>query len=192
MVRMRQTLGIAIIAGSLLGFTWIASAQGTVNDSSVKKWISAGIEGKTCAIAGKAEYDLTLADPPEKLQRAFYFLKHTCRDNGDSKDLDLAAAENYVFIRWVASASGDTGYADFPDYYYTVKSALSLVNLQNLIKTSTKPVSDPNPNVKRWGVAGYNDGIRDYEKRMSQKATRKTDSILTALDFLARQYYAQH
>src|SRR4051812_25566149 len=93
---------------------WAAS---NVDDITVKKWILAGLLHKT-AYPGATDMDALLAKsyPAADLRAGWAPLK-ACRNAGNSLDLNLAAAEHYLFIRYVASDTGDTELAKLPSWY---------------------------------------------------------------------------
>jgi hypothetical protein len=157
-------------------------------DNQARRWIERGFASDTCDPPGQNGHDLTNLEKPEALYKAWKFLQ-ACRAAGNSSNLYLAAAENYLYIRYVANATGDTGFRSAPQWYYTMKVCASKIGFLDFLKTSTQPVSDPSPDVLRWGNFGYADGIRDYETRTGQKASLKTTSLIVALKFLADRYY---
>ncbi|HKY71153.1 MAG TPA: hypothetical protein VJL88_04490 [Nitrospira sp.] len=106
-----------------------------------------------------------------------------------SQDLNLAAAEWYLFIRGAASSTGDTFYKQLPNWYETIKVAASAVNLSKLLETSSQPVSPADSKVTAWGNAGVEDGLRDYKKRTSQEPSLKTAAFKTGFEFIKSRFY---
>jgi hypothetical protein len=97
----------------------------------VKRWIAASIEAHRVA---DNNLDQTIGRnlSVDQLQTSWRALK-ACRDAGNSLDLNLAAAEHYMFMRFVASKSGDTGYRALPKWYETVKRAATKADLERIL-----------------------------------------------------------
>lgn len=163
------------------------TASANVNDSTVKKWIATGDLGLTCD-AATSEADLDAVIAPNIIAGSWKYLKD-CRDGGRSQDLNLAAAEWYLFIRYAASSTGDTWYKSMPGWYNTLKGFTSVLALSEYIQTSDQPVSKTNPKVKAWGDTGVEHGLRDYENRTGEKPSMKTSAFITGWEFVKGNYF---
>ncbi|MGR5453042.1 hypothetical protein [Vibrio alfacsensis] len=159
-----------------------------VDDSTVKKWIKTGSLQESCSGPASTELDLSGNLDPKLVAAYWYFLK-SCRDGGQSADLNLAAAEWYLFIRSVASETGDTFLKQLPEWYSTVKKYASKLELSEYLQTSDQPVSKTNPDVTKWGNLGVEHGLRDYEKRTKNKPELKSDGFMTGWDFITDRLY---
>jgi hypothetical protein len=168
-------------------FSTVSTAIAEVKDKTVRAWIARGFIGAECKPAS-IEEDLNNSRSVDDLKLAFEFLKFTCRDNKLSLDLNLAAAENYVFVRWAASRTGDTGMKVLPKGYYALKKATDAIGIRNILKTSKEPVSPPHPEVLRWGELGVEHGLRDFKKRTGNKPSLKSTSLKLAWEILSGVY----
>ncbi|MCK5779116.1 MAG: hypothetical protein KAH11_10015 [Rhodospirillales bacterium] len=158
-----------------------------VNDDTVRAWITRGFVADECKPA-ETMADLGKSRSVAEMHRAFQFLKFDCRDEGLSEDLNLAAAENYAFIRFAASATGDKGTEYLPGGYYALKKAADAVGLLQVLKQSDEPVSKPHPDVLRWGKTGVAHGLRDYKKRTGQEPAYQSSSLKLAWEVLSKTY----
>ena len=100
---------------------------------------------------------------------AWLLLRDTIRRSADhayDNDYNAAAAEHYMFIRWVAGSSGDPMSLGAPVLYAGVKLWKQLRGtLQSDLRTSSNhPVLPTNPGVVAWGMQGVRDGLQDYKK----------------------------
>ena len=71
---------------------YLPAAHADVDDAIVKKWIAAGSLGSGCEPHPSAEPDLSKNIDTVKVFASAKYLKK-CRDDGNSLDLNLAAAE---------------------------------------------------------------------------------------------------
>jgi hypothetical protein len=166
------------------------NAAAAVDETIAKRWITRAFLTLDCTSPGQQPADIsTRFNDPEQVRRAWQFLKQ-CRDKGLNNSQEAVAAENYLYIRFVAGLTGDTGFSVFPWSYYLLKIAGSKAGfLQQLRSNPNNPVSDPDPEVRKWGSRGYDDGIKDYENRTGQKASLKSTSAEVAWNFLADKFY---
>ena len=181
----------------LSAFCFIAAVVGTVqpvsatvDDTLAKRWIERGFLTLDCKSPASKPADISkrLTDPAA-VKDAWQFLKQ-CRDNKLADSQEVVAAENYLYIRFVAGSTGDTGFKVFPWSYYLLKTAGSKASFLQILRSNpSNPVSDPDPDVRKWGDQGYEDGIADYEKRTGEKASLKTSAAEVAWNFLADLFY---
>lgn len=102
----------------------------------------------------------------------------------------LWRSQRFEYIRFVAGKTGDTGFKVFPWSYYLLKISGSKAGFLQELKTNPdNPVSDPDPDVGKWGARGYEDGIVDYEARTGETASLKTQAAEVAYTFLADLFY---
>jgi hypothetical protein len=162
----------------------------TVDETLAKRWIERGFLTLSCNSPADQPADISQRyDDPTAVKNAWAFLKQ-CRDQGLTSSQEAVAAENYLYIRYVVGATGDTAFKVFPWSYYLLKTAGSEAGfLQSLRTNPDNPVSDPDPDVRKWGDRGYDDGILDYEARTGQQASLKTDAAQVAYKFLADLFY---
>lgn len=185
---MRNTFWACSLVVSLL--LWPAYGHATVSDASVKRWIITGSLGIDCAGPASTEADLSIEYPAETIYQSWAFLK-ACRDAGNSLDLELAAAEHYLFIRARASETGDTFYKILPSWYNSLKSFANFADLSAHLQTSDQPTAPPDADVKRWGEMGVEHGLRDYKTRTSEEPSAKTAAILNGFGFLKLRFYGE-
>ena len=165
-------------------------AIAAVDDTLAARWVARGFLTLDCTAPADTPTDLSerMGDP-EAVRAAWAFLKY-CRDEGLATTQEAVAAENYLYIRWVAGVTGDTALSVFPWSYYLLKVAGSKAGfLQRLKSNPNNPVSGPDPDVRDWGNRGYQDGIKDYEARTGEEASLKSSSAAIAYEFLADKFY---
>lgn len=173
---------------SIVFFTCQATAA--VDDTLFKRWVGRAFLTLDCTSPAPQPSDISqrFADPAA-VRAGWAFLKR-CRDDGLTSSPDAIAAENYLYIRFVAGQTGDTGFKLFPWSYYLLKTAGSAGGfLQAMRSNPNNPVSEPDPDVRKWGNQGYEDGILDYESRTGQTASLKTDAAEVAWKYLADVFY---
>jgi hypothetical protein len=124
----KNTLTSSAILGVVLLFV-TRSFGADVDDQIVKKWIAASITppgNETEDVDGTFNKSLS----PDQCFWSWARMK-TCRDAGNSLDLNLAAAEHYMFIRAVANQEGDSGLRSLPKFYETVKTFATKLDLES-------------------------------------------------------------
>jgi LysM repeat protein len=82
------------------------------------------------------------------------------RVEGAPSSMCLADAEHYMYMRQLVSGTGDSTASALPFGYQGRKM---LPNRQKL-KTSRFPVLPPSFHGLEWGLRGYSDGMKDYQK----------------------------
>jgi hypothetical protein len=97
---------------------------------------------------------------------AFRDLQAQRRLPGKSLDLDLAAAEHYLFARWMVC----TGTVS-PNQMRTLVIGYDAKKLidkwrstPNKLQTTPNPVSPPDSDVVGWGLRGADDGSADHDR----------------------------
>ncbi len=104
-------------------------------------------------------------------------------------DLNLAAAEHYLFARYLASLDGDINYRNAPKWYETFKSYTNQAGFIGRIQTSDQPTSPTNADVTRWGENGVEKGLSEYKSRTGSDPSKKIDSYIAALGIAAAIFY---
>jgi len=170
MMRIARKIALAAMINS-----WFAvSAIAVVDDGVARAWVKKAYE-----FAGLKAESLdslfTIAIDPTTSKTAWVTLKH-CRDSGDSLDLNLAAAEHYLFIRWFAAKEGQLNVMLMPNVYDAMKS----LGLGDILKLTEKPTSPPDPDVVRWGQDGARRGLKDFQKNTGQALDTYKDLPLMA------------
>lgn len=158
-----------------------------LDDSLVKAWIVSGLTGESQRAADASTYDLGQEKTLDQVRSGWRQLKG-CRDSGQSENLELAAAEHYLFARLIASKDGDTEYRDFPKMYESLKEWASEADMQSYLQTSQQPVSPVSSEVTAWGEQGVEAGLSDYTKRTGESPTNKWGSY-NQLIYVTYGYY---
>ncbi|MBU1052234.1 MAG: hypothetical protein KKC46_00200 [Proteobacteria bacterium] len=125
------------------------------------------------------------------IENAWHELKD-CRDAGNSEDLNIAAAEHYLFARLLASEYGDTNLSYMPKWYETLKNIAYKFNIQTFIQASDQPTSPTNINVTHWGEKGITKGLIDYTERTGMAASSKGYAIAQSITFVSYLYYSKY
>jgi hypothetical protein len=155
------------------------------NEAVVNAWIAGAIEPKKRPPERDGAIGRTMK--PTGVMIAWQRLKR-CRDSGNSQDLSLAAAEHYLFGRFVAGENGDTRYRDLPDLYESVKSAAIKLGAERAMQTTPEPVSPVNKKVTEWGKKGVEKGLEDYEAWSGQKPGPGVAAWATVLGVTTYKY----
>ncbi|KVH69449.1 hypothetical protein WJ41_20620 [Burkholderia ubonensis] len=100
-------------------------------------------------------------DIVEQVRRAFRSLQ-SLRRTERPEDINLAAAEHYMYARFLAGATGDPLVKATPVLYGAKKRVYFALGIQDRMATTSNPVLAPNTSVERWGLKGAKDGLRDY------------------------------
>jgi hypothetical protein len=80
-------------------------------------------------------------------------------------DYDAAAAEHYMYIRFLAGKTGDPACSAAPTLYAAKKLLdQALGRLQSGQAQGGHPVLPSNPYIVAWGQRGVSDGLADYKK----------------------------
>ena len=179
-----STLLITFVLGV---FTPLTSSA-AVDDHEVKEWIFLGLTSKRQRYNEKMDEAIAKTYSVHRLEGGWRLLK-SLRDSGNSENLSLAAAEHYLFMRFCASKSGDTGYRKLPAWYETVKRFAIKHDLEEYIENTDQPISTPDSKVTSWGNKGVEAGLSDYKKREKREPSKKSPNIKTLMGFSYLQYY---
>ena len=185
-----RVLKAVICVALILGFFQNTWASDTVINEIVREWILTSLSVNYPPSQASEEliqknYSLG------KVEYAWSQLKN-CRDAGNSLDLNLAAAEHYMFARYMSSDDGDTNYRELPKWYESFKKLATKLELENYIQSSDQPISQPNDQVTRWGEKGVEHGLNDYETRKGRKPYQRWwRAPWMAINFAAYVYYKQ-
>ena len=174
-----KCLSIALIM--VLNHMHHAQAEEPVRDRIVKEWILTSLTEYNVQAPGEARLNELLKNRRSvaKLENAWGDLK-ACRDSGMSLNLNLAAAEHYMFMRFLSAKDGDTAARQLPEMYELVKRKAKEHNAEAHMQTTQEPVSSPNSDVTRWGKEGVEEGLRDYTYHNGIGPTMKTYAIAEA------------
>lgn len=183
-IRAQRYVGLLAVAGLFIS----QYASAAVDESLVKRWAAEAIEAGKGLQPSSASAALAKDWPTDAIGEAWRALKR-CRDSGNSLDLNLAAAEHYLFMRWRASETGDTVFRTLPGWYQTVKGAATWANVEQILRSSSQPVSPTDSGVETWGVNGVERGLQEYETRTGKKPGTGTSALTTALGFSYGKYY---
>jgi len=183
-LRARTPTKIALVILGIIASLPIASADDP-NEALVNAWIAGAIEPKQRPSERDSNIGRTMK--PTGVMIAWQRLKR-CRDSGNSRDLNLAAAEHYLFGRFVAGENGDTRYRDLPDLYESVNSAASKLGAERVVVKTRKPLPATNKKVMEWGKKGIEKGLEDYEAWSGQKPGPGIDAWPTVLETTALKY----
>ena len=97
----------------------------------------------------------------ERVWQAFVSLQAR-RRQGEPLNLDLAAAERYMYARYLAGASGDPTVKLAPTLYGLKKRVYFALGIEQRMATTHLPVLPPSQAVERWGQQGAVAGLADY------------------------------
>ncbi|MER8536644.1 hypothetical protein NKH61_27745 [Mesorhizobium sp. M1005] len=188
--RMEHSVRFFMAALILPIIFFTCQAKAAVDDTLFKRWVGRAFLTLDCTSPAAQPSDISqrFADPAA-VKAGWAFLKR-CRDDGLTSSPEAVAAENYLYIRFVAGQTGDTGFKVLPWSYYLLKTAGSAGGfLQAMRSNPNNPVSEPDPDVRKWGNQGYEDGIMDYESRTGQTTSLKTNAAEVAWKYLADVFY---
>lgn len=97
------------------------------------------------------------------------------------QDYDAAAAEHYMYIRFLAGQSGDPACLAAPTLYAAKKILDQLLGrLQKGQVQGGHPVLPANPSIVAWGHRGVLDGLNDY-KAVNKNASYKFGHAVESL-----------
>ena len=102
----------------------------------------------------------------EALDKARTMLKEYRQQPGASLDLNYAAAEHYMFSRYLVAVGGvnTTQMRVLTTGYDAKKFWDSLWGDSNQLAVTSNPVSPPDLKVMAWGLKGATDGEIDFKK----------------------------
>lgn len=100
----------------------------------------------------------------EKAGSAWQALKARRRDGAHATDENLAAAEHYMYSRFLTGATGDPLTRLYPTGYFWKKVAYFALGKEKDMRTDPKhPVLPPTLASVAWGNQGSIDGMADYK-----------------------------
>ncbi|KVD16138.1 hypothetical protein [Burkholderia ubonensis] len=126
-------------------------------------------------------------DIVEQVRRAFRSLQ-SLRRTERPEDINLAAAEHYMYARFLAGATGDPLVKATPVLYGAKKRVYFALGIQDRMATSPNPVLAPNRSVERWGLKGAKDGLRDYSAVNNGQSANRFGASLGTLREEALRY----
>lgn len=99
-----------------------------------------------------------------QIETAFRALKRL-RASGRSRDSELAAAEHYMFMRFLARVSGDPITVIMPAGYDVRKRiAFWRGNEEQMQVDEDSPPHPPNVHILQWGTRGAAQGLREFRQ----------------------------
>lgn len=100
----------------------------------------------------------------EKVFNAWKALKARRRDGVHATDVNLAAAEHYMYIRFLTGATGDPLTRAYPTGYFIKKVVFFALGKEKDMRTDpNNPVLPPSVASVAWGNQGAEDGMKDYK-----------------------------
>ena len=121
-----------------------------------------------------------------RVSRSFRSLQKRRREV-EPLNINLAAAEHYMYARFLAGVSGDPLVKVAPTAYGLKKRIYFALGIQERMATTLNPVLPPNDAVERWGTTGATDGLVDYVNATGQSANNYGNAV-SALAKEARRY----
>lgn len=98
----------------------------------------------------------------ETLRGARIYLRDQRRIPANHGDIDMAAAEHYMLMRWLVCATGDPSVDQAPQIYRWKKELYFALGQERRMATSPGPVLPPNNDVEAFGIRGAREGWADY------------------------------
>ena len=99
----------------------------------------------------------------EKVYKAFRTLQARRRTNKEWGNFELAAAEHYMYSRFLAGATGDPLVTLAPSLYNLKKRVFFYLDIQDLMTTTNYPCLPPSDESVAWGERGAQDGLIDFK-----------------------------
>ena len=121
-----------------------------------------------------------------RVSRSFRTLQER-RRTVEPLNINLAAAEHYMYARFLAGVSGDPTVVFALTIYGFKKHVYFALGIQDRMATTSMPVLPPNDACQRWGTRGANDGLLDYTVSTGKPATNYGNA-LSALLTEGRRY----
>jgi hypothetical protein len=129
-----------------------------VDDTTVQRIIDEALEVETERLSGK-ESDVPALT--RIVNGAFRSLQRR-RQTLEPLNIDLAAAEHYMYARLLAGVTGDPLVSFAPTMYAIKKQLFFALGIEDWMATTRQPVLPPNKKVHEWGKKGAKDGLADY------------------------------
>jgi hypothetical protein len=121
-----------------------------------------------------------------RVSRSFRSLQKRRREV-EPLNINLAAAEHYMYARFLAGTSGDPSIKMAPTLYGLKKRLYFALGIQEKMATTQNPVLPPNNDVERWGTNGATAGLVDYTKTNGRPASNYGNAV-SVLFNEARRY----
>jgi hypothetical protein len=100
----------------------------------------------------------------EKVGHAWQALKARRRDGSHGTDVNLAAAEHYMYNRFLTGTTGDPLTHILPTGYFFKKVLYFALGKEKDMRTDpSNPVLPPSLSSVAWGNQGADDGMVDYK-----------------------------
>ena len=99
----------------------------------------------------------------EKIYKAFRTLQGRRRTNKEWVNVELAAAEHYMYSRFLAGNTGDPAVIAAPSIYNLKKKIFFFLDIQDMMTTSPYPCLPPSDESVAWGEQGAKDGLMDFK-----------------------------
>lgn len=99
----------------------------------------------------------------ERVYNAFRELQKRRRTNKEWANVELAAAEHYMYARFLAGQTGDPIVIASPSLYNMKKRIFAFLDIQDLMNTSEYPSLPPSEDSVKWGEQGAKDGLKDFK-----------------------------
>ncbi|PAJ79685.1 hypothetical protein [Burkholderia ubonensis] len=123
----------------------------------------------------------------DQVECAFRWLQARRRKHSP-EDINLAAAEHYMYARFLAGDTGDPLVKATPILYGAKKRVYFALGIQDKMATSPGPVLAPNRSVERWGLKGATEGLRDYSAVNHGQPANRFGASLRSLSKEALRY----
>ena len=98
----------------------------------------------------------------DKVGKTFRVLQKRRRQN-EPLNIDLAAAEHYMYARFLAGLTGDPLVQYASTAYHIKKKVFFILGIQEMMRTTNEPVMPPRLKLEQWGKKGAQQGIKDWE-----------------------------
>lgn len=98
----------------------------------------------------------------EKSAIAFRALQKR-RRTAEWVNMELAAAEHYMYMRFLAGSTGDSITSYAPSLYNLKKRIFFALDIQDLMRTTDYPCLPPSKESVAWGEKGVQDGLQDFK-----------------------------
>ena len=99
----------------------------------------------------------------EKVYKAFRTLQSRRRTNKEWVNVELAAAEHYMYSRFLSGSTGDPMVLTAPTLYNLKKKLFFFLDIQEMMTTSPYPCLPPSDESVVWGERGAADGLLDFK-----------------------------
>lgn len=164
-----------------------------LDDVRVRKFIDWSLE------AGKVALTKTSSESNHIIAlnyNAWQQLKLVIRGDNQHRydyDFDAAAAEHYMYIRFLASYTGDPVCYAAPTIYAVSKLFNQLLgNLQSGQAQGGHPVLPSNPYIITWGNKGVIDGLSEYKKANNNASYQPGNAVEALASFSLKKETAKN